>query len=193
MKKLLLLSATLSSLLFVGPTFSSDVRDANTGYEKADLEKIFHQAERGDATAQLAVGMLYTDGKGVPQNTKTAVKWFTLSAEQGLAMAQFILGTIYKEGKGVPQDDKTVIRWATQAAEQGSAPAQMLLGAIYADGKSIPQNYVLAHMWWNIAASNGDETARFFRDKFAQAMSPADIADAQQLAHECLTKNYQGC
>jgi hypothetical protein len=48
-------------------------------------------------------------------------------------------------------------------------------------------------MWWNIAASLGDEDSMEFRDKVAEGMTPADISKAQQLARECVAKNYKDC
>jgi len=47
---------------------------------------------------------MYSNGKGVPQDDKTAVKWFRLAAEQGFAKSQLALGLITFMGKGVPQD-----------------------------------------------------------------------------------------
>jgi TPR repeat protein len=34
---------------------------------------------------------MYRKGQGVPQDDKTAVKWYRLAAEQGYALAQFSL------------------------------------------------------------------------------------------------------
>ena len=45
-------------------------------------------AEQGDADAQFNLGEMYYYGQGVPQNDKTALKWYTLAAEQGYANAQ---------------------------------------------------------------------------------------------------------
>ena len=39
--------------------------------------------------AQYNLGVMYDKGQGVPQNHKTAVKWYRLAAEQGDARAQF--------------------------------------------------------------------------------------------------------
>ena len=36
-------------------------------------------AEQGDAKSQYNLGVMYNKGKGVPQNYKTAVKWYTLN------------------------------------------------------------------------------------------------------------------
>ena len=48
----------------------------------------------------------------------------------------------------------------------------------------MPQNYVSAYMWFNLAAAHGDEEAAKRRDKLAEGMTPAQIAEAQKLARE---------
>ena len=45
------------------------------------------------------------------KDSKTAIKWYTLSAQQGYADSQFNLGNAYKNGKAVPQDYKEAVRW----------------------------------------------------------------------------------
>ena len=47
---------------------------------------------------------MYNKGQGVPQDYKTAVKWFRPAAEQGYANAQHNLGVMYFKDLGVPQD-----------------------------------------------------------------------------------------
>ena len=47
-------------------------------------------AEQGSATVQYILGQMYRQGKGPPQDYKTAVKWYRLAAEQGDADAQSI-------------------------------------------------------------------------------------------------------
>jgi hypothetical protein len=48
-------------------------------------------------------------------------------------------------------------------------------------------------MWANIAASNGSENAVKVRDRVAEKMTSTDISKAQNLARECVAKNYKGC
>ena len=69
-------------------------------------------------------------GQGVPQDYKTAVKWYRLAAEQGYVRAQYNLGLMYANGQGVPQDYKTAVKWFRLAAEQGNADAQYNLGVM---------------------------------------------------------------
>ena len=49
-------------------------------------------AEQGNVLAQQALAYMYHDGKGVPQNYKAEVRWYTLAATQGVAEAQANLG-----------------------------------------------------------------------------------------------------
>jgi TPR repeat protein len=44
---------------------------------------------QGFAVAQFNLGVMYSDGQGVPQNDAEAVRWYRLAAEQGHAGAQF--------------------------------------------------------------------------------------------------------
>ena len=55
------------------------------------------------------------------------------------------------------------------------------------------KDIVYAHMWFNISASNGAKTAEKNRDTVAEAMTPSQIEKAQDLARECVKKNYKGC
>ena len=50
---------------------------------------------------------MYAEGKGVEQDYKKAIHWFTKAGEQGnFAKAQCNLAIMYAEGKGVEQDYK---------------------------------------------------------------------------------------
>ena len=52
---------------------------------------------------------------------------------------------------------------------------------------------VYAHMWFNISASNGDETGKEMKEMMTKNMNPSQIEQAQDLARECVKKNYKGC
>ena len=78
-------------------------------------------------------------------------------------------------------------------AEQGDTGAQVMLGAMYHTGQGVIQDNVTAHMWANIAASNGGETAAQLRDLVAEGMTPSQLEKAQDLARECVRKQYKGC
>ena len=155
----------------------------------AEAAKWYRQAaEQGDAGAQFRLGAMYDQGQGVPQDYVEAAKWYRQAAEQGDAGAQFLLGAMYHQGEGVLQDDAEAVWWFRQAADQGLADAQHRMGAGYASGRGVPQDYVEAHKWANLAAAQvtggAREAAVELRDRVAVAMTPAQIAEAQQLARE---------
>jgi hypothetical protein len=141
-------------------------------------------ADQGHALAQTSVGAMYALGEGVPQDYGEAIKWFRKAADQGEPHAEMKLGAAYELGSGVPQDSAAAARWFRKAADQGNAKSQRILGAMYADGRGVPQDYVAAHMWFNLAAAGGDKDATEFRDRVANLMTPAQIAEAQKLARE---------
>jgi hypothetical protein len=62
-------------------------------------------------------------------------------------------------------------------------------------GAGVLRDNVSAHMWLSIAASDdgNDELARKGRDKVAEDMTSAELAEAQRLARECVKKEYKNC
>ena len=136
---------------------------------------------------------MYGEGKGVHQDFTETARWFRLAAEQGFARAQFSLGAMYGSGTGVPQDDAEAVRLYRSAAEQGDAYAQLILGLVYLQGKGVVEDYVSAHMWLNIAASQGIDEARTSKEAIAKQMTVDDISKAQQLARECVARDFQDC
>ena len=113
-----------------------------------------------------------------------AAKWCQLAAAQGNADAQFNLGVAYGKGQGVRQDHAEAAKWYRLAAAQGFASAQFNLGFMYVTGQGVRQDYVQAHMLWNLAAAQGVADAIKTRDRAANLMTPAQIAEAQRLARE---------
>jgi len=90
----ILLLSTFSSA-YAGSCFKAPYDDA------ADCRM---KAKQGDAQAQFNLGFMYDNEKGVLQDYKEAVRWYTKSAEQGDAIAQNKLGLMHVKGQGVPKD-----------------------------------------------------------------------------------------
>ena len=96
-------------------------------------------------------------------------------------------------GHGVSQNYKVANKWITLSAEQGIALAQNNLGLMYANGHGVIKDKVYAHMWFNIASSNGNKEGRLHRRNLELKMTSSQIEKAQDLARECVKKNYKGC
>jgi uncharacterized protein len=101
---------------------------------------------------------------------------------QGKVDAQDFLGTLHFKGWGAPQDYREQRQWWEKAAAQGSASAQSDLAMLNANGLGGSQGLVRAYMWYSLAAGNGYEMATGCRNDLAKQMTPAQIAEAQQLA-----------
>ena len=200
MKKLITSLCLIVTLAFgsFGVGWSGDFQKGVDAYEKGDyataLKEWTLSAEQGDALAQYNLGVMYENGRGVPQDHKAAFKWYSLSAEQGYAKAQFNVGIMYDNGQGVLQDYKTAVKWYILSAEQGNAEAQYNLGVMYALGQGVIEDKVYAHMWGNILNSNGHEDGKKIMDYLLkQGVTPSQIEEAERLARECIKKNYKGC
>ncbi len=179
----------------------ADTKACEDAYERKDYEAALKEcrplAERGHASAQYTLGNMYHWGMGVPQDNAEAVRRYRKAAEQGNASAQFNLALMYDKGQGVPQDYGQAVRWYRKAAEQGEASAQFAFGLMYGTGQGVPQDYIQAHNWLNLAASRAetgevrDEAAKN-RDFVAKLMTPAQIAEAQQLATKWKPREQSG-
>jgi hypothetical protein len=158
-------------------------------------------ADQGNVSDQYNLGYMYSKGEGVPQDYAEAAKWYRKAADQGNADAQYNLGLMYEGlildiGEGVPPDISEAAKWYRKAADQGNADAQYNLGYKYYIGGGVLQDYVLAHMWFNLAASVLSESAVSLqdwdkrdqaigkRDLVASKMTPAQIAEAEQMTRE---------
>jgi TPR repeat protein len=69
------------------------------------------------------LGLLYENGRGVPQDYAAAVSWYRKAAEQGNAKAQFHLGLMYAKVQGVPPDPGIAHMWFNLAAASGDKDA----------------------------------------------------------------------
>ena len=180
---------------------SNSFDDASAAYERGDYVegmKLFRQlAAQGHQWAQRRLGLIYAEGKGVPQDYQEAVKWYRLAAAQGNVPAQYSLGLAYEKGKGVPQDYQEAVKWYRLAAAQGNQFAQNNLGVMYTNGTGVRQDFVRAHMWFTLAAAalSGDsgDTATKNRDRIASKMTAEQIATAQEMARRCQESKLKNC
>jgi len=90
------------------------------------------------------------------------------------------------------RDYTTALREFRPLAEQGDALAQHNLGFMYYNGWGVPRDYVRAHKWWSLAAANGLKDAAYNRDFVATKMTPAQLAEAQELARDWWARHGKG-
>jgi uncharacterized protein len=115
------------------------------------------------------------------------------AAEIGDSDAQAALGWMYFKGEGAPQDYAQALNLLRKAADQGNAKAQAALGVMYLKGQGAPRDFAQARMWFNLSAFRAEdvrtrELASKFRDLFVAKMTPAQIAEARQMARGWVPK-----
>ena len=138
----------------------------------------------GDAQTQFDLSQMYRSGQGVTQDVTEARKWLRMAAEHGHAGAQVDLGNWYSVRPRMNYAEAA--KWYRKAAEQGDSTGRYWLAEYSADGRGVPQDNVMAHMWYSLTlvANPGWEVAAQKRQRLAERMTPAEIAEAENLARE---------
>lgn len=178
------------ALLFALPSvsladnFDDAMEAANVGDYKKSYQLWLIEAEKGSARAQTNLGLMHSDGLGVPPSDKEAVRWYRMAAAQGEKRAQYYLGTMLENGLGVPQDYNDAAKHYRLAAMQGHIKAQYKLGLMYLRGQGVMQSSESAYAWWSIAASKGHQEAQKYKDSADQQMTPKQIEIAQRIAKQ---------
>lgn len=152
-------------------------------YDKLDykqaLKWYLKAANKGHASAQNKLGMMYFWGNGVTSDKAKAVEWYQKAANQGLAEAQNNLGTMYLDGIGVTKDYAKAIEWCQKAANQGNASGQHNLGWIYEHGYGVTKDYDKALEWYQKAANQGSESSKNHLASLQKKMAEEENALAQ--------------
>jgi TPR repeat protein len=119
------------------------------------------KAERGDATAELNLGVMFLKAQGTPRDLDQALAWFRKSAEQGKPEAQSYLDWMYAYWNVTPNPTEAA-KWAKaaavqfkKAAELGDAWAQFNLACAYDNGDGVPKDEAEAVKWMRKAADQG--------------------------------------
>lgn len=165
-------SALSLELIRVGANWSIGALHANptgltpTPYVKANkspnqvpetpfISELRAQARRGNAEAQVKLGVCYVEGKGVASDDDEAVVWFKKAADLGSAKAKFQLGQMCLRGRGMTRDEVEALRWFREAAEQGNADGQYALAQLI-----YPEDIQEGLKWYQFAATQGHSGAQ---------------------------------
>jgi TPR repeat protein len=185
----------LIAATFGGAALADPLDEATAAYNRGDYAAAVRLLEQlandGNRSAQYNLGMMYIQGKGVPQNLAEGAEWYRRAAVQGDVEAERNLGSMYQHGIGVPEDNAEAAKWYLNAAERGDAIAQFELGLMYARGEGMRSNYVEAYKWFILARASFPEQDVESRDKAVTnrnaligVMTAAQIAEAQKRARE---------
>lgn len=112
--------ASLGLFLALGQDFDAGLHAYQNQDYAAALKEWRPLAEKGNTLAEFNLGLLYFDGKGVPQDFEQAAEWFEKAADQGYGRAQRNLGEMYAIGQGVKKDFVQSYKWLSLCAAGGN-------------------------------------------------------------------------
>ncbi len=148
------------------PEEDSDFARGVRAFAEGDYERAANlwltDANLGSADAQFNIGVLYSEGRGLPRDTKEAMSWFIRAAEQGHVEAQYNLGHLLLEDSGNPESVSDGIAWWRRAAEGGFTLAQYNYARSLFHGIGVPRDRESARLWLNLAAAGGNRQAEEF-------------------------------
>ncbi len=122
-------------------------------YEEA-YSKFYSLAEVGNLQGILNIGIMLTDGLGVPKDSMQGLKWYRLAANKDNTTALKYIGSLYESGNIVAKSIVEAKIYYRKAAELGDEKSQYALGRIiYAEDKKQGLS------WIKKAATNGDAIA----------------------------------
>ncbi len=162
--------------------------DGNAGlkaYQAGDyataMKEFLPLAEAGQATAQAAVGQMYLNGEGVPQDAGQAAIWLEKAANGGNARARYQIGNMYAAGMGVPVDDMKASYYLLKAANQNMAQAQLSMAQRFYHGLGVPKDMVQSFLYAALSAKQGNQDGLAIANTLGESLTPDEQARAQAL------------
>ena len=150
------------SLPMACPALAGPVEDSLKAYRSGDYKTAYQlvkpQAEKGDADAQFILGFLYDEGKGVPQDSAEAAKWYERAVKQGNKAARHNLGLMGDQSQ-VSKDRAEMGKWHRRAAKRGNAADRPTPGLTDGQGQ-VSKDRAGMGMWHRGAAERGNAAAR---------------------------------
>jgi hypothetical protein len=119
-------------------------------------------AEAGNALAQLRIALMYDQGDGVRQSSKTAFMWYNRAAALGEPESQNQMGIAYETGLGVKEDWDLALKFYKASAMQGWHKGQVGFGRCYQFGIAVPQSREQAIAWFQRAAAQGNGQGEYW-------------------------------
>lgn len=128
-------------------------------------------AQQKHAPAQLLLGQIYQEGRGVGRDEARARQLMRQAADAGMPEAAFRVAQAFQEGMGGPVDLAQAEIYFKRAAQQDHLPSHLALATLY----DITRRPTQARQWLEQAARKGSADAQF-----ALGQQHAAAEDAQE-------------
>jgi TPR repeat protein len=177
--------AVLTLSVLATPSARADGVAGLKAYEAGDyataLQEFMPLAEVGQPSAQAAIGQMYLDGHGVPQDPVQAAIWLEKAASGGNARARAQIGALYATGTGVPQDEMKASYWLLKAANQNVRQSQRFMAQRFYGGLGVPRDLAQSFLYAALCAKQGDQECQALSNQLAGEMSAEEKTRAQAL------------
>lgn len=118
-------------------------------------------AGTGDPAAKAYLGFMFQHGYGVPQDNKTALRYYREAARDGNGYALAMLGRMYLHGWSVQQSSREAYKYFTKSAETQNPDGLLQLGLLYLHGDGAKRDFAKAQLYFSRAAQQGNLVALF--------------------------------
>jgi TPR repeat protein len=110
------------------PADANEAAAAFAAYRQGDYSEALRVAkplaEKGDASAQYLLALMYSLGRGVPFDRCESAMWTDRSARQGYTPSYHAMAWVYFNAEGVPKNNVLAYRWGLAAARTGDKDAK---------------------------------------------------------------------
>lgn len=129
--------------------------DRLAGEPREAARTILTAAETGLIDAQVMLGQILLEGRGIRRDCELAIRWFRIARAQGNAMAHNMLGRCLEHGWGCQPDPAAAAFEYRKAAERGLDWGRYNLANLYATGRGVAQDQQHAFTLYRQAAEAG--------------------------------------
>ena len=164
----------------------ADVETGLTAYHDGNYDEAYKnfvpEAEKGNALAQTALGIMYQNGRGVKRDYQQARVWYEKAAEQGDEIAENNLGFMYWKGQGGTRDAVRAAELFSKATLQGYGLAAYHLADMHRTGEGVAKNLLRAYVLYTFAKDTLTERqqgkAEMRRQAIGRTLSEEDLRQA---------------
>lgn len=134
---------------------SEQLCDMLAGDPREAAKGILAAAKSGLVEAQVMLGQILLEGRGIERDPVLAATWFRIGANQGNAMALNMLGRCLEHGWGCAEDLVAAAAHFRQAAAQGLDWGMYNYANLLATGRGVARNEQAAFDFYRRAAERG--------------------------------------
>ncbi|WMW65079.1 tetratricopeptide repeat protein [Nitratidesulfovibrio liaohensis] len=136
------------------------------------LARLTAQATSGDPRAQLQLGLLHEQGRGVPQDLRRAETLYRQASAKGNVNAMNQLALLIDSGRAGTTDRGEAVRLLRKAAEKGNGLAAYNLGLMLREGRGTNKDWPRAAYWLACADMLGESRAMKDLPPLLRQLSP---------------------